>query len=149
MPPCNLTPIRRAAALFLLCLPLLAPRAGTGDDFVLEGVHGLPSLAALAFSRDGQWLYAAGADDIVRVFNDELDLVHTWGHRGARIDHVAPSPDGATVAAGDRDGVVSFYRTHDGSELSRFGGNGRPIVGLAWEADRIGMAALWWTLWMR
>ena len=145
MPRCNLAGIRRPHTALLLTLPLLlAPAAGGGNqDFVLEGVHGLPSLAALAWSRDGQRVYAGGTDDIVRVFDaEDLSLQQTWGHRGARIDHIAVAPDGSSLAAGDRDGVVTFYATRDGSELSRFGGNGRPVAGLAWEGDRIGVAAL-------
>ena len=110
---------------------------------MLEGVHGLPSLAALSFSPTGHRLYAGGTDDIVRVFNaDDLSLLHTWGHRGARIDVVTVSPDGTTLAAGDADGVVSFYSTADGSERSRWGGNGRPVNGLAWSTDRIAMSSL-------
>mgnify|MGYP002631171869 CR=1 FL=1 len=129
--------------MLCLSLPLLAPAVGGTDDFVLEGVHGLPSLAALDFSPTGSLLYAGGTDDIVRVFDGEtLALLHTWGHRGARIDTVAVSPDGSSVAAGDQDGVVTFYATTDGRELSRWGGNGRPVNGLAWQGDRIGMASL-------
>ncbi len=135
--------VRRILALSLLAV--LPAAAQDSDELHLLAVHGLPEISGLAFSPDGTRLYAAGTDDLVRVFDSAgLSLQDTYGRRGARMDHLSVSPDGYVVAAGDRDGAVTLFDAWTGEELYRFGGNGRPIIGLAWSDDggTLGIASM-------
>lgn len=129
----------------MLGILLGAAFAQDSTELQLVAVHGLPELSSLLYSPDGGRVYAAGTDDLVRVFDaHDLTLQDTFGRRGARMDHLALSPDGHVVAAGDRDGAVTLFDAWTGEELYRFGGNGRPVIGLAWSDDgaTLGIASL-------
>lgn len=133
---------RILASILLFAVPAVAQDP---QELQLLAVHGLPELSGLTFSPDGSRIYAAGTDDLVRVFDaSNLTLQDTFGRRGARMDHLALSPDGYIVAAGDRDGAVTLFDAWTGEEIYRFGGNGRPVIGLAWSRDgkTLGIASM-------
>lgn len=65
----------------------------------------------VAWSPDGQRLYAAGADGMARVFDGESDqLLTEWRAGESWLYRIAISPDGATVATGDWSGEVRLWR---------------------------------------
>ncbi|MCB9764854.1 MAG: hypothetical protein H6739_34075 [Alphaproteobacteria bacterium] len=102
-------------------------------SYQLLGVYGTPRISALAFSPDGARLYAAGTDDLLRVFDaTDLSLLASYDHRGAWASHVAVSPDGGRIAVGDADGTVTVRDANTGQVTGRFAGAGRPVIGLAW-----------------
>ncbi|MBK7761679.1 MAG: hypothetical protein IPI35_35800 [Deltaproteobacteria bacterium] len=148
--------MRRVTPLLLiLTLGALADfsRAGPPVDlralargYTLQSVLGLPSAAGLAFSPDGQTLYAAGTDDALRVFDARsLTLRASWGHDGARVRQVVVSPDGQRVAVGDMQGNITQHDAATGKVITRVKGTGRPCIGLGWSPDgtKLAYAALY------
>lgn len=135
-------------ALLALVLPALAQQPNATRDLVrdyqLRAVHGVPRLAALAFSPEGDVLYAAGTDDMLRIFDtNDLALVGSWDHKGASVTFVSPSPDGSRVAVGDDDGTITVRDAATGEITSYFEGGGRAIVGLEWDPAANRVAATW------
>lgn len=136
------------AALLALVLPALAQQTNPTRELVrgyeLRAVHGVPRLAALAFSPEGDVLYAAGTDDILRIFDtSDLALIGSWDHKGASVTFVAPSPDGTRVAVGDDDGTITIRDAATGEIVNHFEGGGRAVIGLEWDPSADRVAAAW------
>jgi WD40 repeat protein len=68
--------------------------------------HAGPALTAL-YSRDGNRIYSAGTEGVVRAIDAESDeVLHSWKAAPGWIYSLALSPDGAGLATGDWQGVV-------------------------------------------
>ncbi len=73
--------------------------------------HAAPVLAVV-FAQDGQTLYSAGQEGIVRQIDAESDeILGQWRASPDWIYSLAVSPDGRWLAAGDWRGTVHWQRT--------------------------------------
>src|SRR5205814_9939982 len=88
-----------------------------------------------AFAPDGQRLFSAGDDRIIRVWNPATgaEAGTLEGHAGA-VNALAPSPDGRTLASAGADGVVILWDVATGKEARRLAQD-REIESLAGSAD--------------
>ncbi len=66
---------------------------------------------ALAYSPDGQSLFSAGKEGIIRRIEADSDqILQTWPAQNQWIYSLAISPDGTKLAAGDWSGVVRLIQ---------------------------------------
>ncbi|MCB9741316.1 MAG: hypothetical protein H6740_01705 [Alphaproteobacteria bacterium] len=112
--------------------------------YKLLDVYGTPRVGALTWSPDGRRVYAAGTDDLLRVFDaSTLQLLASYDHKGAWASQVSVSPDGARVAVGDFKGTVTIRDAMSGEVQVSFGGGGRPVTGLGWSEDSMQLGVAW------
>lgn len=65
---------------------------------------------AVAYGKDGQRLYSAGKEGIVRVIDADSDeIVHSWAAHEDWIYGLAISPDGRLLATGDWTGAIKLW----------------------------------------
>jgi WD40 repeat protein len=85
---------------------LRGPKPVLQEDLLLDA-----NIVALSISPDSRWLVAG--DCFGKLFTAKLHDVATSfdlpGHAG-KINQVAFSPDGNTMASGDDDGIIKFWR---------------------------------------
>ena len=79
------------------------------------------SILTLAYSADGQTLFTAGSEGIVRAFDADSDtLIRSWNASKDWIYTIAVHPGGQWIATGDWSGGVEFWR-NDGSMMHQAG----------------------------
>jgi WD40 repeat protein/predicted Ser/Thr protein kinase len=67
-------------------------------------------ICELVFSTDGRWLYSAGADQTIRIWDVEHRRpLSTLQGSTDEVYGLAVSPDGATLASASKDGVIAFW----------------------------------------
>lgn len=104
----------------------------------LEGLRGVVS--ALDFSRDGEWLAAAGGEPSL-LGEAKLwrlsDVQQPKTFAGARdtLQAVRLSPDGKLLAAGGYDQRIKLWDTSSGAELRVLEGHNGPVFDLAFRPD--------------
>ncbi|MCB9745078.1 MAG: hypothetical protein H6740_20990 [Alphaproteobacteria bacterium] len=138
-------------AALLLVLGGVGLAGATADDakraarsYKLLDVYGTPRVGALAWSPDGERLYTAGTDDLLRIFDAHtLHQLGSFAHKGAWASQVAVSKDGSRVAVGDFQGAVTIHDAQTGAPLVQFGGGGRPVTGLGWSEKGGELGVAW------
>jgi hypothetical protein len=109
---------------------------GTGDE---------PRSFAVAYSEDGRYVaYVQNQTSVVIMNLDDLSTVRTVTPPGDDLNCLAFSPDGESIAAGDRDGYGSIIQVATGSVTSKSMTNGHAdISNIDWySADRLAIATL-------
>jgi WD40 repeat protein len=142
--------MKRASASFLLALSLVEGLLAAGCSFrspiipptpraVLD--TRVPELRALAFSPNGQLLASAGGNE--SPGSEEITL---WGvatgerrltfpkHPGT-VSSMAFSPDSATLAVGEEDGLIRILDATTGDETVSFHGRRDRVVFLSYSFD--------------
>lgn len=113
----------------------------TADDQPVAELSGhRGSVNAVAFSHDGQWLFAAAGEPNLfgeaRVWNvAERRLAKTLrGHRDSLLS-VRPSPDGKLLATAGYDQKIKLWDWADGRELRTLEGHNGPVFEVAFRPD--------------
>ena len=113
----------------------------TADDQPIAELTGhRGSVNAVAFSNDGQWLFAAAGEPNLfgeaRVWNvAERRLVQTLrGHRDSLLS-VHPSPDGKLLATAGYDQKIKLWDWAQAKELRTFEGHNGPVFEVAFRPD--------------
>jgi WD40 repeat protein len=93
-------------------------------------------VTGLVFSADGRRIFAAGGEQVIRVWDVATGREHLSppGHR-ARITAVAFAPDGRTVATGGEDQTVRLWDAATGRHLCRLAAKGFWGSNLAFSPD--------------
>ncbi|MBI3880847.1 MAG: WD40 repeat domain-containing protein [Verrucomicrobia bacterium] len=72
---------------------------------------------AVAWSRDGEHLFSAGKEGVIRIIDGDSDeILHHWPAHEDWIYALALSPDGNTLASGDWTGGVKLWNVN-GAEV--------------------------------
>lgn len=109
--------------------------------YTLRAVVGAPAPAQILITPDGLRAITAGQDDLVRVWDlDTLQVLRSFGHRGAAVQRVALFE--GLLLAGDADGVTRAYTVHDGKEQYSMPGNGRPVIAVDASPGLVAVGAL-------
>ncbi|NJM26382.1 MAG: hypothetical protein HC859_13770, partial [Bacteroidia bacterium] len=84
-------------------------------------VHHTASVAAVAFSHDGQWVATGSADSTIVLWHyPAFEKVHVLrGHQG-QVSTLAFSPDGSTLASGSTDKTVKCWNVTTGAPTKTF-----------------------------
>ena len=98
-------------------------RATNGQLVRTFWLNSAPALKSIAFGPDAETIVTAGEDMIIRIWRGDGQLLYELRGHNARVECLAISPDGQTVAsAGGEDQSVCIWRIADGSLLHRFEG---------------------------
>ena len=109
-------------------------------ELVARLAHGAP-VHALAFEKGGANLVTVtAADEVVRwgtARGERIDVLHPAGPDASTTAYrkLALSPDGAWIAAGDRDGTVRLWDAGTGKEAASWKAHGDQTVSLAFSPD--------------
>ena len=96
---------------------------------------------SLAFSADGYVLASASGSDVVRIWDARAAVEKTKiARRNAGFTSVAFSPDGKTIATGNRDGDLIVWGAEKGEQLISTGGEA-PVNSVAFSTDGNAIAA--------
>jgi WD40 repeat protein len=109
----------------------------TASGEQLVGLRGhTDEILALAFSRNGNYVYTAGFDNTIRKWDaatGEVLLVMT-GHTGRVVD-LAVSPNDGLVASASADTTVRVWDAGNGKELFTYLGNNEDANSVAFSMD--------------
>jgi WD40 repeat protein len=114
-------------------------KGGGGDDHQgsnFNDVHEVHSshagpVNAVAADPNGEQIVTAGADGIVKVWDQNgLLKLQFRGHTGA-VRAVVFSPDGRFVASGGDDTSVQVWNVATGQVISRYNGHSAPVTSIA------------------
>jgi WD40 repeat protein len=105
--------------------------SGKGIDLPAIDVHD----QTLGWSRDSQLLATGGWG--VRVWDADTGKLLPLNFTGLknRVNAVAWSPDGLTLAAGDALGTIALWNAKTGAALKLLKAHDGPVHALAWRAD--------------
>ncbi|KAJ6032534.1 WD40-repeat-containing domain protein [Penicillium herquei] len=105
----------------------------TGAPKQIFQAHKFPVLS-ITFSKTG--LLASGADDVVKLWDPELELVlHTLlGHRN-NINDVTFSPDGNVLATCSADRTIKLWNVSTGTLLSTLQGHSEEVNSISFSFD--------------
>ena len=92
------------------------------------------SVAAVAWSSDGERLATASHDRTGRIWSAEGELVCVLSGHSDRVDALAWSPDGARIATVSSDTTMRIWSS-EGEPLHELSGHTDRIYALAWSPD--------------
>ncbi|MBD2459500.1 hypothetical protein H6G89_00445 [Oscillatoria sp. FACHB-1407] len=87
-----------------------------------------------SFSPDGRVIASASADNTVRLWSMDGQLLHTLRGHTNRVNSVSFSPDGQTIASASDDGTVKLWNL-EGQELRSLRGHTRPVTSVSFSPD--------------
>lgn len=108
---------------------------------LIRTLLGMPGpVNAVAFSRDGQFVFAAGGwptqSGEIRQWRTETgELMRTFGGPRDSLHSLVVSPDGTIVAAGSYDYSVTLWRVGEGTVFKTVNVNQGAVMGLAFRPD--------------
>jgi hypothetical protein len=96
----------------------------------------LSLVVSLAFSPDGRYVLAGGADAIIRLWDVQRgkEIRRLEGHSNI-VRSVAFSPNSRYALSGSNDKSVWLWDVQTGQEISRFDGYGGYVLGVAFSPD--------------
>ncbi|NEO96380.1 MAG: WD40 repeat domain-containing protein, partial [Moorea sp. SIO3G5] len=95
--------------------------------------HSAP-VTSVAFSRDGQTIATASADNTVKLWNHQGKPLHTLTGHSDSVIIVAFSPDGQTIASASEDKTVKLWNLQ-GKLLHTLTGHSKPVISVAFSPD--------------
>ena len=109
----------------------------SGEEFTFSGLTFPAWITGVAFSPDGETLFAGIAED---KFIYQWDVgtgqeVKTFSSDGKEIFGIALSPEGSLLAAGDQDGNIHVWEVESGKKLYTVSGHAGLVNRLAFNRD--------------
>ncbi len=112
------------------------------NDMVPLGVWGMGDVNGLASSPDGKYVAVASSIGIY-IFNPQNLKLQRFIDTRSWITALEFSPDGSTLAAGDRDGLVRLWHTDSWEEFANtYSGHTRSVLDLAFSPDGTRLASI-------